>query len=243
MLVIVFKRPNGILKDVSLPWGALPAIRLGKEFVDGVPTWENTLGKNYSLDFSAGASFKTQTAITISPNVYPLKTRPNLGEYCVVIFDKELTVIVPCLEIIRFFFAVNKQMAYRTLQPFNFSDLVPASMEQDKVLLAFTRQIPHNALNKLLAKVIAQVLYDPSWSEAWKNIYISREEQTLNVDHDFNEVIPLKAIPPVYKNSIWEVRALQDGKRLLVLEIISYTDGNPSPFHFLDFTHPRSRKY
>lgn len=36
---------------------------------------------------------------------------------------------------------------------------------------------------------------------------------------------------------------MKDGKRFLVLEIISYIDNNPSPFCNLGYTHPRTRKY
>jgi hypothetical protein len=250
MMEIIFRRPDGSLQELNLPWGTFPKIRLGMEFIDGLGTSVNKVGEDYQFELSDRATFRIEKAITISPKIYPLKTHENLREYCVVIFDKALTLVVPCLELIRFFFAVNKIMAFRVLQPFNFGDLVSASIDEKSVFLNYTKKMPSYILNRFMAKFLAKILFNPSWSEAWKSVYIGREEQMLDGSLACKDLIPLRAYPPVYSNSAWEVRGLNEGKRIIVMEIISCIDKNLSPFnqvgynkHFNIYTQEHVKHY
>ncbi len=231
MMEIIFKRPDGSFQELSLPWGTFPKIRLGMEFIDGLGTGVNKVGEDYQFELSARATFRIEKAITISPKIYTLKTRENLSEYCVVIFDKNQTLVIPCLEIIRFFFAINKIIAFRVLQPFNFGDLVSGSIDGKSVFLNYTTKMPRYIINRFLAKFVAKILFNPAWTEAWKSVYIGREEQILEGSYTSNDRISLRASPPIYSNSVWEVRGLNEGKRIIVMEIIRCIDKNPSPFN------------
>jgi hypothetical protein len=241
MMDVVFKQPNGVFKDVQVPWGMLPMLRLGKEFVDGFETGNNEIGDTFNISFSKNTSLKVEEAFSaVSKNRYELRTKNNLHELCVIMFDGVQTVVIPCLEIIRFFFALNKMLALKTLQPFDFSELVAADIKDQEVFLEFTKQIPKYLLNPMLVKLFARLFADENWFESWQQIYIEREKQITNIHLKSENPISLKCIPPVYKNSIWQVRAIQDGKRLFVLEILRCVDKNPSIIQKVEYIHPRS---
>lgn len=244
MMDVVFKRPNGTLSDLSVPWGLLPMLRLGKEFIDGFATGCNDIGEVSNISFSDKASLKVEESFTaVSKNRYELSTKNNLQEKCVIIFDGAQTVVIPCLEIIRFFFAINKTIAHKLLQPFDFSELVVASIEDKEVFLEFTRQIPQYILSDLFLKFITRTFFDPAWSESLRQIYIEREKQIITTHLKPSNLIPLKCLPPVYKKSIWQVRAIQDGKRIFVLEILKCIDKKPGIFKSIEYTHPGFYSY
>lgn len=244
MMNIVFKRSNGELVDFPVPWGCLPMLRYGKEFINQLPTG-NDFGQTLNLSFSENAKYKIEKAFTaISPKNYQLVTKDNLQELCVIIFDAGQTVVVPCIEIIRFFFAVNKLLAYRIIQLYNFQDLVAAALEERTVQLEFTRRVSYLSVQKnpLVIKVLANILFDNFWNESWRGVYTSRSVKNLASSDYSDKIIPLQCIPPVYQDCSWTVRATHDGKRIFVQEIYALNNNQVGPFDSIRFIHPGSQK-
>ncbi len=242
MMEAVFKTNEGILKPVTMPWGALPALRLGMEFKNKRPVRINNVGKHFKIRFSENVSFNVEEAArSISPKAYPLKNRDNLQELCVVFFDNtnKITVVVPCLELLRFFFGFNKMLCHQILQPFDMPDIVLAEQDKDKVLLNFQQPVPSSIINPMLVEIIARILFDQSWTESWNHVYCARENKLESTYKNFEGVIPLEFLPPVFKNCSWDVRGIQDGKRILVLEIMGYRNDNPAPFKKIEYTRPK----
>jgi hypothetical protein len=244
MMDIVFKRINGELIDFPVPWGCLPMLRYGKEFINQLPTG-NDLGYTLNLSFSENAKYKIEEAYTaISPKNYQLVTKDNLQELCVIIFDTGKTVVIPCIEIIRFFFAVNKLLAYRIIQLYNFQDLVAATAEERTVQLDFTRRVSYRSIqrNPLVVKVLANILFDSFWAESWRGVYTSRTVNIFTNSDNPDRIIPLQCIPPVYQDCSWTVRAINDGKRVFVQEIYALNNNQAGTFDNIRFIHPGSRK-
>jgi hypothetical protein len=245
MMDLVFKRANGELSDFSVPWGCLPMLRLGKEFKDGVPTEKVDSGEIYELTFSMNARYKIEQAFTaISRKNYRLITQENLQELCVVISDAQQKIVIPCIEIIRFFFAINKLLAYQLLQIYNFQYLLSATMpEEKKVILEFTRKISYRSITKnpLIVKVLADVLFEPGWNEAWRVVFAAWSEKSSKYPNDDTKRIPLQCIPPIYQNCNWKVRGIKDGDRIFVQEIYDCLNYNPSSFESVGYIHPNSR--
>ncbi len=244
MMDITFKRISGELVDFPVPWGCLPMLRYGKEFINGLPTG-NDLGSTLNLSFSKNARYKIEQAFTaISPKNYKLVTKENLQELCVIIFDEGQTVVIPCIEIIRSFFAVNKLLTYQILQLYNFQDLVTANFENRSVQLEFSRRFSYRSIqkNELIVKILANVLFDTSWNESWRGVFTSRAKKNFADADGLEKVIPLKCIPPVYQNCLWTVRAIKDGKRILVQEIYNTNNNDIGSFDYVGYIHPGSKK-
>ena len=239
MMEAVFKTSEGHLKPVTMPWGALPGLRLGMEFKNKRPIRINNEGKHFDFQFSNEASFIFEEAAqSISPKVYPLKSHDNLQELCIVFFDhiNKHTIVIPCLELLRFFFGLNKMLCHQIFQPFDMSNIVLAEHNNDKVLVNFQQSVPRAVINPILVEVIARILFDSLWTESWNHVYCDRENKLKS---NQKSVIPLEFFPPVFKNCCWDVRGLQDGKRIFVLEILGYRNGNPAPFSKIEYTRPK----
>ena len=92
----VFRRENGTLHDLAVPWGALPAFRLGSVYRDGKLTGESPLGTRMQIGFCSSPKVSICDAISV-PRQYELRTRFNLQEKCVVIWNRGERIVVPCL--------------------------------------------------------------------------------------------------------------------------------------------------
>lgn len=244
MMDIVFKRANGELFDFPVPWGCLPMLRFGKEFINGLPTG-NDVGHTLNLSFSESARYKVEEAYTaISQKNYELVTKENLRELCIVIFDAGQTVVIPCIEIIRFFFAVNKLLTYQIIQLYNFQDLVTATLEDRMVQLEFSRRFSYRSIQKnpLVVKVLASILFESFWNESWRGVYTSWTEKNFINTGGTEKSIPLRCIPPVYQNCSWIVRAIPDGRRIFIQEIYALNNKSEISFDNVRFIHPGSRK-
>lgn len=237
----VFKTAGGALKDVSLPWGIIPVLRLGMVFIDGEPvSFHSSQAEERTLIFSKQAVIKIQKAInSISPATYPLKSRQNLEELCAVIFDQGQVIVIPCLEVMRCFFTVNKVMAHRLLRPFGFGDFVLGEKDGPKISLEFTKRLPRKIFNDFLRRTIALIMFEPIWTQAWSNVYMVREAEIISKQLEPKSAIPLNCIPPVLKDSIWNVKAVQDGKRVLVLEILGYKGHMKNSFNEVSYSEPQ----
>lgn len=245
MMDLVFKRVSGELSDFSVPWGCLPMLRLGKEFKGGVPTEKADTGEIYELTFSMNARYKIEQAFNaISRKNYRLITQENLQELCVVISDGQQKIVIPCIEIIRCFFAINKLLAYQILQLYNLQYLLTATMpEEKKVILEFTRKISYRSITKnpLILEVLTDILFEPSWNEAWRGVFTAWSETSSKYPNDNTKRIPLQCIPPLYQNCTWRVRGIKDEDRIFVQELYGYLNYNPSPFESIGYIHPNSR--
>ncbi|MBU2619398.1 MAG: hypothetical protein KKE83_06895 [Proteobacteria bacterium] len=238
----VFRRENGTLHDLAMPWGALPAFRLGCAYRDGKPTGANHLGTRMQIRFCSSPKVSICDAISV-PRQYELRTRFNLREKCVVIWNRGERIVVPCLEVIRAYFAPNRMMAAELLGPDLFTDICTSSLTDGQAHLKFSERVAIASLSTEVIKRMAVVLFDGEFRAAWKKVWVSASNGGGENMRDGGYAHPLHAEPPAIPGSSWVVRGMKIEKTILVLEIKQFSSAVRLPFSTLTCEHPGFRIY
>lgn len=238
----VFKRRNGDLTDVAVPWGALPSFRLGRSYRAGKPTEESPLGTSETVRFCSNPRVRIERAAAV-PRSYELRTKMNLEERCVVVWSRGETIVVPCLEVIRAYFAPNRMMTSELLGPDLFSEVCSASLADGQASLQFTERVSTAALSPDVVLRMALVLFDREFQAAWRSVWISVNPQGGADIRKEEPAHPLIVDPPCLPGSSWTVRCLRFGQITLVLEIEKFKPAVSLPFTAVSYEHPRFHVY
>ena len=235
----VFRRENGTLHDLAMPWGALPAFRLGCAYRDGKPTGANHLGTRMQIRFCSSPKVSICDAISV-PRQYELRTRFNLREKCVVIWNRGERIVVPCLEVIRAYFAPNRMMAAELMGPDLFMDVCTSTLTDGQAHLKFSERVAIASLSTEVIKRMALVLFDGEFLAAWKKVWASASNGGGGI---MQYAQPLHAEPPSIPGSVWGVRGMKIERTILVLEIKQFSSAVRLPFSTLSYEHPGFRIY
>jgi hypothetical protein len=101
-LTAVFKGQSGTIREMLLPWGTLPLLRLGQVFVDGQLQSDFIRGEVFSIRLPTATEQCIWTAGEVAPcKEYSLKGTANLSENCLMIRSQDLFVVIPVLECIK----------------------------------------------------------------------------------------------------------------------------------------------
>ncbi|MEG6512523.1 hypothetical protein V6C32_11425 [Desulforamulus ruminis] len=241
MMKAVFERADGTLRGLKIPWGALPYLYLGQEFANGKPTGAQGKGKGIKIKFFNDLTCNIYEAgKPIKPWIYKLHSRENLQEQCAVINNRNQIIVIPCLELIRFFFVFNKVMAHAILQPNSFNEIIRATIENDCINMYFHQKVVYSTITEEIVRLFALIFFHDAWSSSWKSVWNERIKQSINNRLKIENVIPLMCVPPMIKGTIWDVKAVENGKTIIVLEIKSVSYYQPFPFNEITYYHPKS---
>ncbi len=115
MTTAVFQDDTQSLHDVRVPWGFLPWLKIGISYRNGIPVGDLSQGNKFKLDDLDQWDVQiAEAGQVISREWYPLRTRPNLAEFCWVFYRGGKRVIVPELEGIRALLAPVRFLALRS---------------------------------------------------------------------------------------------------------------------------------
>ncbi len=235
----VFRRENGTLHDLAVPWGALPAFRLGSAYRDGKLTGESPLGTRMQIRFCSSPKMSICDSISV-PRQYELRTRFNLQEKCVVIWNRGERIVVPCLEVIRAYFALNRMMTAELLGPDLFTDVCTSTLTDGHAHMKFSERVAIASLSTEVVKRMALVLFDGEFRAAWKKVWASASADNGAI---MQYAHPLHAEPPAIPGSVWVVRGMKIENTILVLEIKQFSSAVRLPFSTLSYEHPGFRIY
>jgi len=238
----VFKQKSGEFREVDFPWGLMPWLRLGQVFQMGQPVWNEAEGKVFKLvipDSSTATLARASTIPTLAN--YMLQGENNLAEYCVRFqTEQTVTIVIPVLECIRAFLLPNKTLAFGLLEPNYFERVITRNeINQGKLSLDFSGDVPKKILSRSLVFRIARLLYDSSFRLAWDRVY--RDRLSRSTQDTWNTSIPLTTNLPKFA-STWHVRGVLTGQILLVQQILEVIPTRSLPVNELEFTHPRIKK-
>lgn len=232
----VFRREDESLEEVTFPWGALPMLRLGSVFRDGKPTGETVVGTPARIRFDAGARAKICSGWSV-PAPYGLKGA-DVNEWCVIVWQNGKQFVIPCLEVIRAYFALNRMMACELLRPDSFSDICAATLENREAHLDFSSHAAAASISPEVLKRMALILFERNFESSWKKVWGSisqpgngRSSQVLQTE------------PPALAGSVWDVVSVGYGQTILVLQIRQFTPAVSLPFTSVSYSHPSFRKY
>ena len=235
---------NGF-SQIELPWGALPALRLGQWFEDGmVSGLRSPVGQRYELEVPPQTPMTIRKAREVVPfDVNQMLCRENGEENCFVFALRHCTVVLPVIECVRAILAPCKFLAYGLLEPDYFRRIITLNhleAEQKRLRLDFAAEIARKSLTPPVVAHIARLLYDHSFCEAWGYVQTNRIADAGLCDAPAHCPLAfrLPALAPT-----WTVRASPcENDVLVILEILHVQPANSLPFKNVSFTHPKSVK-
>jgi len=225
----VFQRSDMSLVDIKCPWGMLPYLRLGAAYQDGSLLSDDFLGTKQKLYFNQQVKTSVLPAKqALTRKQYPLESWQNYNENCVVIETSAAKIVVPCIEVIRAFYVMNRYLAHEILKPASFID-IPMILEGRKVKMYFNTVSQFRSLTPEAIKVMALAQFDPAWSESWKNVWIRRKLRYIN-DYKDKNYIPLECLPPIARDCTWYVRSQENTGVVFVYEVMGFSIPQEYPF-------------
>lgn len=233
----LFLGQNGTFHEYMLPWGLIPMLKLGSLCVDGEVTEKTPAGVVNQFRLGDIATCRVTLSDYIR-NEWLDRIRGHqksmLLENCVCIEDGETRLWIPCIEIARAFFAINKQLAYLLLDPMGLSKICSSELTGDKVQAHFNKEIPVAALNRLLAMRVAMICHHSPWDIAWRKVW------NCSIRHLGEPTVSsrLYSCPPILNNSTWSVRGIPCSNGFFVLEIKGVRTAAKLPFSEVTYTHP-----
>jgi hypothetical protein len=235
-MIAVFRKADSSLHEVEVPWGALPMMRLGSAYRGGKPTGDISLGTPARISFSSNARAKILSGLSV-PCPYGLKLE-DAKEQCVIIWEGGQQIVIPCQEIIRAYFALNRMMADELLRPDSFNGLCVATMTNGEAQLEFSSRVAVAALAPEVVRRIALILFDQNFANSWRRAWAS----IANHSHK-NAAAALQVEPPALAGSEWDVISVNFGQTILVLQITQFAPAISLPFTSISYKHPSFRQY
>ncbi|TCS68542.1 Tn7-like element transposition protein TnsE [Effusibacillus lacus] len=240
---VAFKIKNDI-QIVNYPWGTLPLLRLGQQYVDGsIGPFSLKRGMVDSLTLTNSEEGDVCQGFDLpSQLIYFHKIR-DLGTQKLRKFRiGKITYYIPCIEIIRSFFAKTRTLAYSLLEPNGLEMLINDFREEDnKAEIDLSRRIPNNMVNENLITHLAWILGNENVRTVWNEIYNHIYQEALakspiNPVIQFRNGIPIQARLPVSSFSKITYRGLKAQNHVLILEILGIAGLN-IPYRRIMYSH------
>lgn len=252
MLPLLFESEGGKLARLETTWGSLPWLRFGQGWQNGQPleTFKDGSISRFSFDFTSisGEVFSAES----HQQAY-FKESWNIGKESVWLFEfKDKPVCIPCIEIIRCFFAPHTTLAMALLEPHGLEFLATIKSKfSNHLKIHIDNQIPSKVITESLVKHVGWLLTDKYAKQIWDSVvqsvfprgYKELESNSLfsNESANSSSANTIKAVPPIQGPSEWEIRAVEGFDSYLVLEIVRVS-GISSPYPNITWTHNMVRK-
>lgn len=243
IITAIFRR-NSEIKQVELPWGTLPLLRLGQKYINGIPIENKSKGYMGQLKI-ANEEFQICESFKMPPKLYYLYKNHSMGsEFVCKITIGNKEYYIPCIEIIRSFLVKSKTLANYLLKP-NGLDFLIDKVEtiEQSINVFLAKDIPRKLINDDTVAHLLWLKYNKLANDTWTSIYnnmfstavIEQYEGTVKRLHTG---IKIKVIPPINKNCVWSYRGIYSGNSVLILEIVTTTGFELPMFQKIRYFHP-----
>ncbi|MFT8347311.1 Tn7-like element transposition protein TnsE [Clostridium saccharoperbutylacetonicum] len=232
MMKAVFKTANNI-KEVEIPWGTLPYLRLSQKYKNG------SICGSYIKGFSGEVNIKNENFEICSGFDMPYKlyyfyknVEYGTQKLCKFKIDKT-TYFIPCIEIVRSFFAKSKTLANYILKPNGLDFLIEDSrIIDDSVYISLSLEIPQRIATKETAAHLGWIKHNTeaykSWCSVYSNIY----------DNEKTKDKFIELLPPIRENCCWKYRGINVENSVLILELKEFSNIR-TPFNYVKYSHPK----
>lgn len=243
---LVLEGENGITNQLNISWGLLPNFRIGQYYISGLPNEFHRSGTLVSLSLSNPLEGQLSRVKDLPRSLIELKNFEVNEEYVWVCQSEEFQVIIPCIEIIRSFLTPNATLARALLEP-NGIDFVATYVQSNEgfLKLNFDPHVPRKIIMDSSVNHMAWLITDPLAKKVWNSVYNGvyprgdiNPPLVLFGLTDEDKIGPKKitAVPPMNNSCKWQVRAIQRGQVIIVLEIVS-VQGLELPYKKIEYTH------
>lgn len=239
---VAFIRATGEIKWDTYPWGLLPYLRFGQKYANGLPLDTQKLGLNDTVSIGAGAGGSFCGGFKIPVELYSLYKNKNMGKECLWSFSAYgKQFYIPCVELVRAFFAPIKTLANLLLMPHGLDLIIDNSAVSDaKVYMEFNEMVPKTVLDEKMLVLLVWLnwVVKSSWDNVYNNLF---REAVKNKPGDplveLQNGIPIRIKPPAFQNTRWTYRGITEGNDVLILELIG-VDGLSIPYRSINYSHP-----
>ncbi len=160
------------LVDIEVSWGALPLLRCGHNYRDGLLLRNvGSTPKVINLRHEPLVS-NEEAGPAIPRSLLSLQTRTNLAERCWVFSSDGQKVVIPVVEGIRALVAPTRYLALHCLEPAFLNEAVRRyRLDGDRLLIEFSDEIPLSLINNGMVLHLARLLLQPDFRSAWDAVY------------------------------------------------------------------------
>lgn len=232
ILKAVFKYYSDV-KTVELPWGTLPYLRLGQKYRNGIAIDSYKRGSLGEIKIN-DENFEICNSFDMPPKLFYLYKNYEYGMQKMCKFTAQgIKYYIPCIEVLRSFFAKSKTLTNYILKPNGLDFLITESeITNDCLNISLSIEIPESIVNNETAAHLGWIKYNEEAFKSWTSVYGNIFDNG-NVNHSY-----IQLLPPVRQDCKWNYRGINNDNSVLILELISST-GLRTPFKYIRFFHPK----
>ncbi|HWP95992.1 MAG TPA: Tn7-like element transposition protein TnsE [Syntrophomonadaceae bacterium] len=236
-LPVFFKnvQNESTLKPLFLPIGTLPLLRMGQSYVDGHLGDRKPVGDVISsVTIPRDVQGHLITAIDMGKrlNYYLFKESRIMKEYVWAFSVRGIEYFIPCMEIIRTYYARSETMALSLMNPRKLDSFIDNNTTLKKgtsIHLQLTPGWPKTLLRDADVAHLLWVRENQVAFNVWNSIYeniLSQAGKASDITWELKRGIPIHVKPPLDGAHQWDFRGLRrgDGKQILVMEITKIKD-------------------
>lgn len=224
-------------------WGLLPNLRVGRFYVNGIleTDYEPEAQRIYVPDMQNGSFC---SAFQIPKRLYSFLDNKILGNERIWRFKVGDTIYyLPCLEMIRAFFAPSKTMTNQLLKPYGLESLIEDAENIDSELrVNLSSDIPQSIINDDMVAHLLWLTYDKTARNSWHKVYNgifakAIENFPANPISALARGFPLETIPPLENQCELIFTSTEIANSCLIHEVIK-VNGLPNfPFEKVKYKH------
>ncbi|PKM78432.1 MAG: hypothetical protein CVU90_02735 [Firmicutes bacterium HGW-Firmicutes-15] len=240
-LGVFFLNSKKDLEFVYLPLGILPLLRMGYYYIDGDLSKRKPKGNIFSsVTISSYVKGKIIKAIDMGQEIkYYLHSKKWIIDEFIWKFSiKDIDYYVPCIEIIKAYYARSKEMTLAIMdpnKPESYIDTITHLIDKS-IQLQLTSEWPHALLKDDDIRHLVWVSKNQVALKGWKSINKNIQLRKTN-DIEIKEAIILQAEPPLDGTHTWSFRGLKLKNGILIMEITGIS-GLDHPFDNIDYASP-----
>ncbi|MFC4779643.1 hypothetical protein ACFO9Q_22920 [Paenibacillus sp. GCM10023252] len=246
---IAFRRVSGEVKILSRAWGAIPLLRIGQIYTNGVLNHFRPMsGSAYTFTIPSLNSGKVVNGFQLPKSLINFGKNPELGTQKIVQYAiGDITLCIPVLELIRAMFINSNLMANMMLQPHGLEQLIDRC-EYEKNILHFHLgpRVPNTMATESNARHMSWIYLDFKIKAMWDSVYQSLfsraiAEYPTNPTKALRKGIPIDVeLPPTGPIELI-VRGDKFINMVLVKEIIGLA-GFTHPANEIAFFHQSKKR-
>lgn len=234
---------------MSRAWGAIPVLRIGQIYTNGVLNQVRPMsGSSYIVTIPSLDKGKVANGFQLPKSLINFGRNPELGTQKIIQYSiGDLTLCILVTELVRAMFINSKLMAYSMLQPHGLEQLIDRCEFQKNVLhFHLGPRVPNTMATESNARHISWIYLDFKMKAMWDSVYQSLFSQAM-VKEPHNPVRALRkgnpldvTLPPTAPIEMI-VRGDKFISMILVKEIIGFA-GFTHPANEIEFFHHSKKR-
>jgi hypothetical protein len=190
--------------DISeFPWGLLPNLRVGRIYVNGI-LQTDSIQETKRLYISNLQDGSICSAFQIPKQLYSFFDNKMLGDEKIWRFKVGNEIYyLPCLELIRAFFAPSKTLTNQLLKPTGLEDLIEDSgCVRGELHITLSSDIPQSIVNDEMVTHLLWLTHNETAKTGWHKVYSgvfakAHVNLTTTLNAALAKGLPLETIPPL----------------------------------------------